>query len=116
MICDHWDIVLVPFPFVDIPVSKKRPALVISSRDFNSNNSHSICAMITTAKSSTWPSDHFLLEHETTGLVKNCYIRWKIFTLPNDIIVRRLGKLSAQDRISVEAQVQRVFVAGPSSI
>ena len=62
MICDHWDIALVPFPFMDIPVSKKRPALVISSKEFNSKNDHSVFAMITTAKASSWPSDYLLLE------------------------------------------------------
>jgi mRNA interferase MazF len=110
MICDRYDVVLVPFPFVDIPVSKKRPALVISSRAFNSNNGHTIFAMITSAKSSTWPSDHLLLEHETAGLVKNCYIRWKTFTLPNEIIMRSIGQLSELDRHAADMHIERIFL------
>jgi mRNA interferase MazF len=109
MICDHWDIAVVPFPFVDIPVSKKRPALVLSSKDFNSKNNHSIFAMITTAKASTWQSDHLLLSPKEGGLVENCYVRWKTFTLPNELILSRLGKLSSLDQHIVEAQVRMIF-------
>ena len=35
MICDTWDAVSVPFPFTDSPQTKRRPALVLSSRAFN---------------------------------------------------------------------------------
>ena len=48
MICDSGDIVAVPFPFVDSPQTKRRPALVLSKRDFNQNHKHTLLAMITT--------------------------------------------------------------------
>ena len=35
MICNRWDVVVVPFPFIDKPADKKRPAVVLSSLDFN---------------------------------------------------------------------------------
>jgi mRNA interferase MazF len=109
MICDHWDVALVPFPFMEIPASKKRPALIVSSRTFNSTNEHSIFAMITTAKSSTWPSDYMLLEPLVAGLKRNCYVRWKTFTLPNSMITRRLGKLSSEDQAQIGAQIRAIF-------
>ncbi len=109
MICDHWDIVTVPFPFIDLPISKKRPALVISSKTFNSENRHSIFAMITTAKSSDWQSDHLLAAPEASGLVKNCYVRWKTFTLPNELIIGLLGRLSSQDKEILTTQVRKIF-------
>ena len=40
-------IVRVPFPFVDSRASKNRPALVISTEEYNSTHSHSVMAMIT---------------------------------------------------------------------
>ena len=35
MICDRYDVVVVPFPFDEIPVRKRRPVLVFSGRSFN---------------------------------------------------------------------------------
>ena len=51
------DIVVVSFPFADSSVKKRRPALVISSEEFNENHDQLILAMITTAKHSSWQSD-----------------------------------------------------------
>lgn len=38
MICKPYDVVEVPFPFIDSPKSKSRKALVISAESFNRNN------------------------------------------------------------------------------
>jgi mRNA interferase MazF len=111
MICDHGDIALVPFPFVDLPTSKRRPALIISSRSFNAQNDHSIFAMITTAKSSTWPSDYMLRSPSDAGLKTQCYVRWKTFTLPNQIIIRRLGKLAAEDQQNITARMKEILMS-----
>ena len=56
MICSRNDVVVVPFPFVDKPKTKKRPALVLSNLDFNKSG-HTILAMITTKQHPSWPGD-----------------------------------------------------------
>ena len=38
MICDRYDVVVVPFPFAEVPVMTKRPAFVISGKPFNELN------------------------------------------------------------------------------
>jgi mRNA interferase MazF len=109
VICNQWDVVLVPFPFMEIPVSKKRPALVISSKAFNERNAHSIFAMITTAKASSWPSDYLLSDPKAAELTQNCYVRWKTFTLPNALIIRHIGTLVREDQQVIEAQMGTIF-------
>lgn len=42
------DIVLLPFPYIDLSASKKRPALVISGDAFNSASEDVVCCLITT--------------------------------------------------------------------
>ena len=34
---NKWDIVLVPFPFINLTTNKKRPALIISPDKYNKN-------------------------------------------------------------------------------
>lgn len=101
MICDAGDVVVVPFPFVDIAAEKRRPSVVLSRLAFNEAHGHSICAMITTAARSAWPSDIAIADLGAAGLSRSCMVRWKLFTLPNAIILRRAGALSEQDRDKV---------------
>ena len=92
MVCDAWEIVVVPFPFTDGPGTKQRPALVLSDLDFNRQSGHSILAMITSAAHSEWPGD-IPLDPSVIGLHKPCVIRMKFFTLDNRLIVKSAAKL-----------------------
>lgn len=42
-----FDVVVVPFPFMDRPAVKRRPAVVVSSTEFNKVHEGKILAMIT---------------------------------------------------------------------
>ncbi len=103
LICEHGDTVVVPFPFVDAAVSKRRPAVIISARDFNAQNGHSILAMITTAAQSFWPSDYRLGDLAAAGLSHSSVVRMKLFTLPNGLLIRRLGTLSPGDKRGLDS-------------
>ena len=43
----QWDIVLVPFPFTNLKQTKKRPGLVVSPDQYNSEGSDVIIAFMT---------------------------------------------------------------------
>jgi mRNA interferase MazF len=109
VICDFGDVGVVPFPFVDFAADKRRPALVLSHATFNEAHGHSICAMITTAAGSRWHSDVAIADLNPAGLNRPCVVRWKLFTLPNDLIVKRAGKLSSQDRGKVIAAARTIL-------
>lgn len=108
MICDPGDVVVVPFPFVDVVAEKRRPSLILSQRHFNRESGHSICAMITTATRTRWTSDIAISDLTTAGLRRPCVIRWKLFTLPNEIILKRAGKLCELDCNSVAAAARTI--------
>jgi mRNA interferase MazF len=101
VICDQWDVVAVPFPFTDQQGSKRRPALVLSIRDFNACG-HSVMAMITTQHHRAWPGDTVIQDREAAGLPLPCVVRLKLFTLDARLIIRKLGSLEAQDRSKVQ--------------
>ena len=96
MICSRYDVVTVPFPFADRPKTKKRPAVVLSNKEFNRSN-HTILAMITTKKEPAWPGDSQISNYSDAGLRLPCLVRFKFFTLDNRLLKIRIGHLSEKD-------------------
>jgi len=96
---EQFDVVVVPFPFTDRTTSKRRPALVISNADnFNNSVGQSVLAMITSAKNSDWPLDAEITDLDSAGLPSASIVRMKLFTLDDQLIIRKAGALSARDQ------------------
>jgi len=107
MICDPFDVVEVPFPFSDLPRSKRRKSLVVSSREFNRRNGSTILMMITSATHSQWYLDVQLENWQHSGLRKPCVARMKLFTLDNGLLIEKAGQLTREDREKVTAALRR---------
>ncbi|TWA69413.1 mRNA interferase MazF [Azospirillum baldaniorum] len=101
MIFDRWSVVVLPFPFTDLGTAKRRPALVLSSADFQQAHGHILCGMVTSAAHSAWPSDVELTAYAEAGLKKPCKFRCKLFTLQDDLVLYGLGMLAEADRLAV---------------
>jgi len=97
VICDPWDVVVVPFPFSERPGEKRRPAVVLSRRKFN-REGHTAFLMITTKVDPPWPGDRPIADCAIAGLPVPCTTRLKLFTLDNRLILKKLGKLGAKDQ------------------
>jgi mRNA interferase MazF len=96
VICRPFEIVVVPFPFTDKSAVKKRPALVLSTEEFN-RQGHAVLAMITTKNHAPWPGDCPIENFQEAGLGLPCIIRPKLFSLDNRLILRKMGALGAKD-------------------
>ena len=94
----QFEVLVVPFPFTEKYFHKKRPAVILSSDAFNESHDHLVLAMITVASSSKWVSDVMIENWKETGLTKSCCARFKLFTLPQTLIIKNLGKLVGVDR------------------
>jgi mRNA interferase MazF len=105
MICKPFEVVNVPFPFTDRPLSKIRKALVLSSEIHNEKNGATILCMITSAERSNWLGDLKIINWEKAGLKKPCIIRLKLFTLDNTLIIEKKGDLQTKDRIEFKEQL-----------
>ncbi len=110
MIFDRFDTIIVPFPFAEIPVLKRRPGVVLSSRRFNMENGATLVGMITTAKETNWSSDISIRDLEAAGLNVQCIIRFRLTTIPNDLIQRALGVLGNMDRLQCERGLADMIV------
>lgn len=109
MIYDPFDVVVVPFPFSDRAASKRRPALVLSSRPFNAAHDQIVLAMITSSRADPWPSDVPLADWRAAGLTVPCHVRAKVFTLDTALVLRRVGRLTDGDINAVRAALRAVF-------
>jgi len=104
MICNRYDVVVVPFPFTDRARTKNRPALVLSTQSFNQNN-HTLLAMITSKQHPSWPGDSPIDNYEAAGLNLPCIVRFKLFTLDNRFVLRKIGHLSNPDAGKIKKQL-----------
>jgi mRNA interferase MazF len=101
MIVEPWAVVIVPFPFTDLPVWKPRPAVVLSKRFFQDKTGQSVIAMVTRGLRSAWPSDVPISDLDTAGLPKPSLVRARIGTVENRFIARQIGVLAHSDRAAV---------------
>jgi mRNA interferase MazF len=108
----RWDIISVPFPFVEGHATKRRPALVVSTDTFH--RAHRACfgAMITTARHmrDVRPDDIEITDLASAGLPRRCVIRLaRLATFEWSEQIRCAGSLHLQDRPALEALLQRWF-------
>ena len=107
---EQFDVVVVPFPFVDSPDSKRRPALVLSSGPaLGDRIGHSAMAMITSARHSPWPLDVPINDLDSAGLSAPSVVRMKVFTLGHRLVLRKAGRLTGADREEVALALRSLF-------
>ena len=111
MTSEPHSVVVVPFPFSDRMASKRRPALALSSSAFNTEHKRLVLTMITSARSH-WPSDVPIRQWTEAGLRLACKVRFKLFTLDADLIVRRLGGLAPRDGDAVRRGLGAILPTG----
>jgi len=88
------EIVLIPFPFSDLSLVKRRPVLVISNMAHNRKNNDMIVVAIT----SSLQQNGIIIETkdlQAGELPKKSLIRYdKIYTLEQRIVIKQLGIIS----------------------
>ncbi|MGP9820379.1 type II toxin-antitoxin system PemK/MazF family toxin [Salinarimonas sp. NSM] len=107
---ERFDVVVVPFPFVDVAVSKRRPVVILSVAPFNAAHGHVVVAMITTAAAGTIASDVRVTDLAASGLTHPCVVRWKLFSIDKTLVGRRLGALCETDRIAVDHGLRAMLI------
>ncbi len=111
MTFERFDIVIVPFPFTDLPVVRRRPALVLSAAGWNAASGHIVCAMITSAGRSSWTLDVPVVDLAAAGLNAPCVVRTKLFTIEAGLVVRSAGELGKEDAVRIDAACKVLLTA-----
>jgi len=92
------DILLVPLPFTDLSSHKKRPVLVLSKQEYNTMTDDLIVVAITSTVDTKPYAVLFSDSDMLDGILKveSCIRADKIYTLSQELIVKRYGKVKPE--------------------
>ena len=88
------DVLLVRYPFTDLSGVKVRPAVVVHAPHPSQD---SLIVPLTSRSSSLLPGEFALKDWEEAGLNVPTAVKRGIYTIHPSLIVKILGRLSAQD-------------------
>lgn len=104
------DVVLVPFDFTDLSGSKVRPAIIISTDEYNQQSPDVLIASITgNLHPLPHPGDHQITGWQAAGLSLPSLAQTKIATIENQLVVRKLGELSEIDLAGIDQGLRKAL-------
>ena len=98
---ETWDIVRVPFPYVERPVRQHRPALIVAANGDEQDRGLLWLAMITSAANRGWRGDVAISDLREAGLPVPSVVRPAKLATFEECDADRLGRLPASDRSAV---------------
>lgn len=103
-------VVLVPFPFSDQTITKKRLAVIISSNLYNNISADIVIMAITSQIIKTDGIGECLIQDwHRAGLLKPSAIKPAISTIEQSLVLKKLGRFSERDIISMENALKQLL-------
>lgn len=104
------DVVLVPFPFSNLTQQKKRPAVVISSQDYQQYRPDCVLLAITSQmRGKLGFAEAYVDNWQQAGLLKPSVFKPLIFSLEQGDILRKLGTLTHEDQQVLHGILQQII-------
>ena len=100
------DVLLVPFPYTDQTAVKQRPAVVLSTKAYNSTHPDLILAPIT---GRLGDDEVKLMAWQKAGLAKPSAVKPLLASFEASLVRRKLGRLEPKDLAAVRAQFARIL-------
>ncbi len=95
IIFNQREIILIPFPYFDLSGNKKRPALILSNKEYNIKNNNLICCMMSSSTNNL--NRGIVLENNNLEFgklpKKTAVMPSKLFTPDKKIIIKSFGKI-----------------------
>ena len=111
MTYNQGDILLIPIPFSDLSLSKKRPVLVVSKDEYNSSSLDLIVVAITS--NLNYSENKVMLENEdlVDGRLKriSSIKSDKIYSLSKGIVIKRFGAIKREKLIQVISAIKDII-------
>jgi len=104
------DIILIEVIFSEQNESKRRPALIISSDEYNKNRKDIIIAAITSNTSRILLGDTLINDWKKAGLLCASVVTATIQTIKNDMIIKKLGALVINDFMAIKHNLKKALI------
>ncbi|MBI3962031.1 MAG: type II toxin-antitoxin system PemK/MazF family toxin [Deinococcus sp.] len=107
---EFGDVVLVPFPFTDQTATKKRPAVVVSSAAYHHQRPDLIIVAVTSQiRPPSTVGEVVVAQWREAGLLKPSVIKPVLATVEKSLILRKLGRLQADDQIALQKGLREIL-------
>ncbi len=104
------DILLVPFPFTDQSTGKQRPAVVVSSADYNFNRPDIVVMAVTSQIRQSAPyGEIVVVDWKKAGLIKPSVVKPIFTTIEKGLVIKKLGKLTQKDETALREVLQQML-------
>lgn len=108
-IFEAFTTISVPFPYVERPSLKRRPALVASAPELMQEHGLAWVLMITSAANAPWPEDIPIDDLRRAGLSKPSVIRPTKLTTIETAAATALGQVTPEVAARVRVTVRRLL-------
>ena len=104
------DVVLVPFPFTDQTTTKKRPAVVVSSIDYNTERPDIVLMAITSQiRTTSFFGEVSINKWQQAGLIKTSAIKPMLTTIEKALVLKQLGQLDDEDKKNLSKTLRKIL-------
>jgi len=104
------DVVLFPFPFSDQSITKRRPAVIISSDIYNDTPQDIVIMAITGQTRGPMGIGEFWIENWSgAGLLKPSAVKAAFSTIEKRLVLKKLGNLSSKDLSALEKALKELL-------
>ena len=104
------DVVLVPFPFTDQSSAKKRPAVVVSSQEYNRRLPDLVLMAVTSQiKPAAVFGEMTVSQWKQAGLLKPSVTKPVFTTIEKGLVLKKLGQLKAKDIEALTITLQTII-------
>ena len=104
------DVVLVPLPFTDQSGAKKRPAVIVSGNAYNTGRRDLVIMAITSqVRQPLGFAEALVANWQAAGLIKPSVLKPVFTTIEQGLVVRTMGKLSADDLRALRETIRQTI-------
>jgi mRNA interferase MazF len=103
---EPWDVIAVPFPYLDRPIRQRRPALVVAA-GLGGMQALLWVLMITAAVNPRWPEDVEIVDHQAAGLPIASIVRTAKIATIDARAATRLGTISGHSASRVASLLRQ---------
>ena len=104
-----YDVIVVKFPFASSLRYKARPAVIVSSNQYNENDRNTLIILaISSQIDSKLNFENNIKNWEQANLLKPSIFKSSIATIEKEFIITKLGSLSNRDKKSLDRLLEDI--------